>query len=92
MHNHVFGNELISMNTYYMVWGGIVPLFLLGLLIWCVLVASVRRGEIIAKGGRWVRGHDVWGFWFMAAFLGISGVSTMVGAVWMGLRVLGFLE
>lgn len=80
------------MGSYYIIFGAIVPLFLFGVLAWCVLIASVRRGEILYKGGRWVRGQDVWGFWFMAAFLGISGVGTMVGAVWMGLRVLGFLE
>ncbi len=76
------------METRYLIIGAIIPLFVLGLLGCFVMITGVRRGELRYRGGRWIRGHDGWGFWLVASLCGIGGLGTMLAAVWFGLRAL----
>ena len=79
---------MTRLDSHFLLFCAIVPLFLFGLLTFCGVIASVRRGEISYRWGRWIRGHDVLGFWFIAALLSIAGLGVMGAAVWLGLRTL----
>jgi hypothetical protein len=72
----------------FVIAGVIIPMFLLGLLGVCHTVTGILRGELRYRGFWWNRDHDGWGFWLVASLGGLGGLGAMLGAVWIGVRIL----